>query len=42
VANQDSGTVVVFKIDLNSGRLSPTGQVLKVPSPVCLKFAPAD
>jgi 6-phosphogluconolactonase len=37
-ANQDSGTIVVFNIDPKSGRLTPTGQVLQVPSPVCLAF----
>jgi 6-phosphogluconolactonase len=37
-ANQDSGTVVVFRIDQESGRLSPNGQVVDVPSPVCVKF----
>src|SRR5262249_6342253 len=37
-ANQDSGTVVSFRIDLQTGRLSPTGQVVEVPSPVCVKF----
>ena len=39
-ANQDSGTVVVFKIDQQTGRLTPTGDVAKVPSPVCVKFLP--
>jgi 6-phosphogluconolactonase (cycloisomerase 2 family) len=28
----------VFKIDAKSGQLAPTGQVLDVGSPVCLKF----
>ena len=37
-ANQDSGTVVVFRIDPQTGHLSPTGQVVEVPSPVCVKF----
>ena len=37
-ANQDSGTIVIFKIDEASGELSPTGKVLEVPSPVCVKF----
>jgi 6-phosphogluconolactonase len=37
-ANQDSGSVVVFRIDPQTGRLSPTGQVVEVPSPVCVKF----
>jgi len=38
VANQDSSNIVVFRIDPKSGRLTPTGQVLDVPSPVCVKF----
>lgn len=38
VANQDTGNIVVFRINRDSGRLTPTGQVLSVPSPVCLKF----
>ncbi|HXY50449.1 MAG TPA: lactonase family protein [Terriglobales bacterium] len=38
VANQDSGNIVVFAIDQKNGRLMPTGRVLTVPSPVCLKF----
>jgi 6-phosphogluconolactonase len=42
VANQDSNSIVVFRIDRNSGKLTPTGQVFNVPSPVCLKFMPAE
>jgi 6-phosphogluconolactonase len=38
VANQDSNNIVVFRIDAGSGKLTPTGQVLNVPAPVCLKF----
>jgi 6-phosphogluconolactonase len=38
-ANQDSGTVVVFKIDPATGRLTPAGNILEVPSPVCIVFA---
>jgi 6-phosphogluconolactonase len=37
-ANQDSNSMVVFAIDPKTGRLTPTGQVLEVPSPVCVKF----
>lgn len=40
-ANQNSDTVVVFSIDVGSGRLTRTGQVLHVPSPVCVRFLPA-
>jgi 6-phosphogluconolactonase len=38
VANQNSGTIVTFRIDSHTGKLSPTGQVTKVPSPVCIKI----
>ena len=41
VENQLSDTVVVFHVDANSGQLTPTGDTLSVPSPVCLKFVPA-
>lgn len=36
--NQTSDTVVVFTVELSTGSLSPTGDVLSVPEPVCLKF----
>jgi 6-phosphogluconolactonase len=38
--NQDSSTVAVFKIDQESGKLNPTGQVVNVPTPVCVTFVP--
>jgi 6-phosphogluconolactonase len=38
VANQKSDKIVVFRIDQKTGRLSSTGQIAEVPSPVCLKF----
>jgi len=41
VANQKSDNIVVFRIDKRSGQLSPTGQVVAVPSPVCLKLTAA-
>lgn len=37
-ANQNSDNVTVFKVNEN-GTLEPTPQNLKIPSPVCLKFA---
>ena len=37
-ANQESGTVVVFRIDPATGALTPTGQQLQVPAPVCIVF----
>ena len=41
-ANQNSNNVVVFRIDPKTGRLTATGQVLEIPSPVCLVFVPMD
>lgn len=41
-ANQDSDNIVVFRIDSKTGRLTPTGQTIEVPSPVCVKFVAAD
>lgn len=38
-ANQSSDTVVVFRI--GPAGLTPTGSVLNVPRPVCVKFLPA-
>lgn len=40
VANQDSDNLVVFRIDPSSGRLAPTGSVVEVPTPVCVKMIP--
>jgi len=37
-ANQKSDNIVVFKIDSKSGQLTPTGKVLDVGAPVCIKF----
>jgi 6-phosphogluconolactonase len=36
-ANQSSSTIVTFRIDSETGELNPTGQVVEVPTPVCLK-----
>ncbi len=41
-ANQDSNNIVVFRVDPKTGGLTPTGQVLDVPAPVCVVFEPAD
>ncbi|MBX9785217.1 MAG: lactonase family protein [Chitinophagaceae bacterium] len=38
VANRDSDEVVVFKRDISTGMLTDTGQRIKVPRPVCLKW----
>jgi 6-phosphogluconolactonase len=37
-ANQESGNIVVFRIDASTGRLTPTGEVVEVPAPVCIAF----
>jgi 6-phosphogluconolactonase len=42
VANQDSDSVVQFRINPITGLLSPTGQVLQAPSPVCVTFLPVE
>ena len=39
--NQDSSNIVTFRIDQQSGRLEPTGQVTEVGTPVCLIFGPS-
>jgi len=38
VANQDSNAVIVFRINKETGMVTPTGQRLEVPSPSCLKM----
>ncbi len=38
-ANQNTDNVVIFSIDPSSGKLTPTGQQLKVDAPVCVRFA---
>jgi 6-phosphogluconolactonase len=37
-ANQDSHNVVVFNIDLETGRLAPAGSQAEVGAPVCIEF----
>lgn len=37
-ANQDSNTIVTFRINQETGKLEETGLVAEVPSPVCIKF----
>lgn len=38
-ANQDSDTIVAFRVDDRSGTLTPTGQVVTVGSPNAIVFA---
>jgi len=37
-ANQGSNNIVIFRIDSATGALSPTGEVMEVPAPVCITF----
>lgn len=37
-ANQESGNIVVFRINLATGAPAPTGQAVQVPAPVCIVF----
>jgi 6-phosphogluconolactonase (cycloisomerase 2 family) len=37
-ANQDSDTIVAFRVDRQSGTLTPTGQVVPVGSPSTIVF----
>jgi 6-phosphogluconolactonase len=41
VGNHRSGTVVPFRINVQSGRLTPTGKMIEIPDPVCLVFVAA-
>ena len=38
VANQDSNSIITFKINQESGMLEDTGIETEIPTPVCLKF----
>jgi 6-phosphogluconolactonase len=40
--NQESNNIVVFHIDTATGSLTPTGQTVDVPSPVCITFVAAE
>ena len=42
LANQDSDTVFVYKIDKQTGKLTKTSSFIDIGNPVCLKFAPAE
>lgn len=42
VANQNSDSIYVYKIDKNSGKLSITLNRIEIGNPVCLKFVPAE
>ena len=38
VANQDSDSIHIFKVNAKTGKLTPVGKTVSVPSPVCLKL----
>ena len=40
--NQNTNNIVEFRIDQATGKLTSTGEVLSVPSPICLAFLPAE
>jgi len=42
LANQDSDSIYVYRIDKSNGKLSRTSIGLDIGNPVCLKFAPAE
>jgi 6-phosphogluconolactonase len=42
IGNQTSGTVTVFGIDADTGKLTPTGQKFNVGSAVDVKFLPIE
>jgi len=41
VANQESGNIVAFALNPKTAHLTPAGEPLKVPNPVCIKFVAA-
>jgi len=40
-ANQESNNIVIFRIDSTTGALSPTGEIIAAPAPVCITFVAA-
>jgi 6-phosphogluconolactonase len=41
-ANEKTDNIVLFGINQHTGRLTPTGKVLDLSQPVCVKFVPID
>jgi 6-phosphogluconolactonase len=39
VANQNSDAITTFRVDPDTGMLAPTGQIVDVPNPCCIKIA---
>jgi 6-phosphogluconolactonase len=42
LANQDSDSIFVYKIDKNTGKIGRISTAIEVGNPVCLKFTPAE
>ena len=42
VANEDTDTIIEFKLDEDTGRLSYTGRIIHTESPVCITFLKED
>jgi len=40
-ANQESNNIVIFRIDSTTGALTPTGEIVEAPAPVCITFVAA-
>jgi 6-phosphogluconolactonase len=40
VGNEKSDNITVLHVDGKSGRLTPTGKVLEISQPVCIRFVP--
>ena len=38
--NQNTDNIVIFQIDNQTGRLIPTGNIVEIPTPVCIKMIP--
>jgi 6-phosphogluconolactonase len=38
VANMNTGNLVFFRINADTGELTPSGTVLEVPRPMCIRF----
>jgi 6-phosphogluconolactonase len=41
VGNQSTNNALIMRVDGERGTLTPTGQELQAPSPICFKFVPA-
>ncbi|MGA6983851.1 MAG: lactonase family protein [Candidatus Sulfotelmatobacter sp.] len=40
VGNEKSDNITIFQVDGKSGRLTPTGKLLEISQPVCIRFVP--